>query len=273
MGWTSSPGGLGLGPRACRVHQHSRATGARVPGPAVLTSYPWRLSTGSEVLRGRTALRATLARVVGPAGSTSCPGGLATGSDNPRGRKSLPFVSGQCPRAPDVDQLSRATRTGVRGPAVSTSTPGRLALWSMARIVDKLPGSLGPMPEVLRAQPDVPGDLGPCSSACGVEQLSRATRARVRWPAQSTKSHERHVLGSVDSRGRQVLPVDSGSGRGLTGSTSSPGRLGPMPEVLRAQPDVPGDLGPCSSACGNDQLCRATRAWVRGPTGSTSSPG
>ena len=216
-----------------------------------------RLSLGSWALRGRPAVpedlrpvlitrgvenlsRLSLASVRGPPMSTSSPGRLALVSEGPR-----------CPPALPGDSRSR------QWPALSTSSPGRL----------------GPMPEVLRAQPDVPGDLGPCSSACGVEELSRATRARVRWPAQSTKSHERHVLGSVDSRGRQVLPVDSGSGRGLTGSTSSPGRLGPMPEVLWAQPDVPGDLGPCSSACGNDQLCRATRAWARGPTGSTSSPG
>ena len=46
------------------------------------------------------------------------------------------------------------------------------------------------MPEVLWAQPDVPGDLGPCSSACGVEQLSRATRGRVRWPVMSTSVPE-----------------------------------------------------------------------------------
>ena len=237
--------------------KQSQATLELVRCLAGSTISPGRLGPGSEGLCCRPAFPGDSARVTGPAVSTNCAGRLGPVSHGLRYQPAVPGNSGLCPRALGIELLCRRTRAHVRGPAGSTSSPG----------------SLGPMPEVLRAQPDVPGDLGPCSSACGVEQLSRATRARVRWPAQSTKSHERHVLGSVDSRGRQVLPVDSGSGRGLTGSTSSPGRLGPMPEVLWAQPDVPGDLGPCSSACGNDQLCRATRAWVRGPTGSTSSPG
>ena len=103
--------------------------------------------------------------------------------------------------------------------------------------------------------------------------MSRASRAMVRGPAWSTSSPGRLELGSEVPQGSPAFPGDSRSGRWPTLSTSSPGRLGPMPEGLQARPDVPADLGPCSSACGVDQLSRATRAPVRWPARSTGSPG
>ena len=48
------------------------------------------------------------------------------------------------------------------------------------------------MPEVLRARPDVPVDLGPCSSACSVDQL-----------------YQRHRPRSDGPQGRPALPIDS----------------------------------------------------------------
>ena len=150
---------------------------------------------------------------------------------------------------------------------MSTSTPGRLELRSMARIVDQLPGRLGPMPEVLRAQPDVPGDIGPCYSACRVKQLSRATWARVRWPAPSTKTHERLVLGSVDSRFRPVFPGNSGSGRGPAGSTRSPGRLSIESECPRCQLALLGDSCSFLSARGFDLLTWVIGIGSDGPRG------
>ena len=65
-----------------------------------------------------------------------------------------------------MDQLSRETQACLRGPAVSYSSPGRLVLLSK-----------GPC-----RPPDIQGDLGPCSSARTVDQLSWVTRACVRFP-------------------------------------------------------------------------------------------
>ena len=56
-------------------------------------------------------------------------------------------------------------------------------------------------------------------------------------------------------------------------STMSPGLFGPVPKAPRAQPDVPGDSNPALMARRVDQLSQETRAYVRGPTGLTSSPG
>ena len=46
-----------------------------------------------------------------------------------------------------------------------------------------------------------------------------------------------------------------------------------MPEGQQGPPVVPGDSGQALKARGVDQLSLATRAWVRLPVGSTSSPG
>ena len=110
------------------------------------------------------------------------------------------------------------------------------------------------MPEGLRARPDVPADLGPCSSACGVDQLSRATRATVRWPARSTRSPGRLVLGSVGPQGR------------------------PVPQVTRAWAEgrgvarFPGQLALGSEGPPFDKNSRVTRVRFFFPTESTTCP-
>ena len=265
------PGDSRSGPRARSVDQQSLATRARLRGPAGSTSCPSLLGPCSEGPRGRPALphdscpaviasgfnklsRATQASVRGPTVSTSSAGRLALGSEVPWGRPDVRGFSGYGPRSRVVHQLSRATRARFRGPAGFTSIPRRLALRSMAHIVDQSPGRLGPMPEGLRARPDVPADLGPCSSACGVDQLSRATRAPVRWPARSTGSPGRLVRGSVGPRGR------------------------PVPQVTRAWAECrgvarfPGQLALGSEGPPFDKNSRVTRVRFFFPTESTTWP-
>ena len=137
-----------------------------------------------------------------------------------------------------------------------------------------------------------------------VHQLSRATLARARGPAGSTRCHGRNVPGSACQRCRPEFTGDSALARvpalwtSCTGthtlvskalggdqlSRETPARLRvpagstscPRPLVLwseghrvdmvfRATRTVP--EGP-----GIEQLSRATRALVRGPLGSTSVP-
>ena len=79
------------------------------------------------------------------------------------------------------------------------------------------------MPEVLQARPDVPGERGLCSSDCGVDQLSRETRAPVLWPMRSTATPGRLVLGTRARGVHQLSRVTRTRVQGPTGSTSSPG--------------------------------------------------
>ena len=72
-----------------------------------------------------------------------------------------------------------------------------------------------------------------------MDQLSWASRARVRLP---------------------------------TGSTSCPARLGPFSEALKCRPAVPGDSGPDGRACSVDQPSWATQAHSRGPASSSNCP-
>ena len=112
--------------------------------------------------------------------------------------------------------MSWVTRAWILGHAVTTSCPG----------------SLRPVSKGLRCRPAVLGDSGRCPRARGVDQLSRATRVRVRVPV---------------------------------GLSRCPGRLQPGTEGPLGRPTVPGDSGPCLRARGIDQLYRATRALVQGP--------
>ena len=184
--------------------------------------------------------------------------------------------------------MSRDSRAMVRGPAWSTSSLGRLELGSEVpqgspafpgdsrsgrwpTLSTSSPGRLGPMPEGLQARPDVPADLGPCSSACGVDQLSRATRAPVRRPAKLTGSPGPLVRGSVGPRGRPVPPGDSGLGRVSRGHQISRTTRARVrgPAVGQA---VFGDSGSGVLPRGVDHLSRTTHARFRGPGGSTSCP-
>ena len=141
-------------PTAGRVDQLSQVTKASVRGPALSSSCPGQHPLVSEVPRCPLAVREIRARVSVPMGSTAV-------RDN-----SCPD-----PRDCSFDPLCSTTPTWVRVLAVSTSLPGRLTS-----------GSKGP-----RFQPQVPGDSGLGPSACRVDQVSRATRARVRLPAGSIR--------------------------------------------------------------------------------------
>ena len=110
------------------------------------------------------------------------------------------------------------------------------------------------MPEVLRAQPDVPGDLGPCSSACG-----------------SNSSPARLGPGSDGLRGRPKLTSDSCLGPWTHGVDQFPHATRPRAEGSRGPPALGGDSRSSLSARGVDQHSWATRAPVRGPAGWTSS--
>ena len=199
--------------------------------------------------------RTTHACVQGCAGSTSCSRRLGPGSEGPRCRPALPAASGQDPRALVVDQLSRATRACVLGQAWSTRCPGRLVL-----------GSEGP-----RGRPAVTGHsvLGP--SARGFDQESRETRARVRMPAVSTHFEgdlgpSRRVRG-VDLPFGRIRPMPKGHG-----FDKHPGRLWTLLGAAVSN-SCPRELalGPRAPVVAQHSL--ATRASVRGPEGSKSSPG
>src|SRR5512137_2969260 len=113
--------------------------------------------------------------------------------------------------------MSRATLARLREPAVWTSYPGSLALASMApQGRPAVPGDWGLGPKALgvdqlsratrarirgpAGQPDIPGDSGADPRACRIaqdswsDQLSRATRAWVRWPAGTSSSRGRVAL-------------------------------------------------------------------------------
>ena len=143
-------------------------------------------------------------------------------------------------RACGVDQLPWATWARVPGPTGLTSCPGQLGNRSV----------------VLRGRPAHPGDSGSCPMARGVEQLSRRTRARIRWPARST-----------------IYPRLLWLGSGASGVEYTPGRLGLMSIDLRGRPSVPCDSGPGPMVQGVDQLSQTSRALFRGPAVWTSSPG
>ena len=184
--------------------------------------------------------RAPRARVRGTKGSTSCPGRLGTWSEGLRCRPAIPGNSGPCPKASGLLQLSRGTRDRARGPWCQTALPG-----------DTHFGPSSP-----RGRPEVLSDSGPCPRARGVRQLSRASRAWVRAPGVDQKS--RMTLARV----RRPLS-----------STCGPGRLGPVPDVPWVRSAVPNVSCPGPTACGFNQLSRATRSQVRGPTGLSRDPG
>ena len=168
------------------VDHLSRRTHARFRGPRGYTSCPEHFGPVSEGPRSRPLSLATQARVQGPKGSTSspndsCPAAIACG----------------------FEKLSRATQANVRGPTQTTNCPGRLRLRSevlrngrallgdsrlglWARGVDQQSRRTRARVEGPWGRPAVPRHLGRCPRARGVEQLSRAILAGVRWRAGST---------------------------------------------------------------------------------------
>ena len=152
-----------------------------------------------------------------------------------------------------------------------TSFTGRLGpVLDVPRGLPAVPGDSRPGPRV-RGGPALPGALGPCSMSRGVYQLSqvtpaqvlgfavdqlyRAPRDRARCPAGSTSCPGGHRPGSECPRGRTSVP-----------------RLGPGSQVPWGQPGVPGNSHSSPRARGLDQLSWVNRAQVRYPHGWTSLP-
>ena len=150
---------------------------------------------------------------------------------------------------------------------------------------------------------DCPGRWGPAPKALGVDQRSRATRARVRGPVVWTSCHRPLGPGSEFTLGLPAVAGDSGPcprargfdqlsrvTRALFGGTVVqpvvPGDSGrcPMSRIIdqaswansvgrRGQSADSCDSGPCPRPCGVKQKSWVTPARVRGPAVSTNRPG
>ena len=105
-----------------------------------------------------------------------------------------------------------------------------------------------------------------------MEQLSLATRARLRMHVRSTSSPGGLGLRYDGPRGRSAVPDDALPAPWAWGSTSSPGRLGPGSDGPGVCPAVPYDLRLSPIPRALHQLSRATRASDQGLTGSTNTP-
>ena len=173
-------------------------------------------------------------------------------------------------------------------------------------MVDHLSRRHRPVSQVPQGRPVIPGDLGPASSARGVNQMSLATRALLRWHVGSTSCPRRLGLMSEGPRCRPPLPGDSGSGlrahrvdhlfwvsrlapsalgvnqlsratwasvRGPAWSTICPERHKLVSQVPRDRPDIPGDPGLGSSTRGVNYLSLPNWALLRWQAVSTRSPG
>ena len=179
-------------------------------------------------------------------GSTSGPGHLTPGS-----------------RDGVVDLRSRATRSSARGPAMSTKSPGRLGSWSKVLRSTSCPGRPGPMPGGPRGRPGLPGDSRPCPKPRGVNQMSRATSARLQVPAGSTSGPRWLGPGSEGLRGRQAVPGSRARVRGPERSTGCPVGIGPFAKGPRLQPAVQGHSRTGPKSLGIDKLSLQTPARLR----------
>ena len=157
------------------------------------------------------------------------------------------------------------TRDRARDTLESTSCTGQIGPVSDALVeTTSSRGGLGLGFDGLRGLPAIPGNAGTCprdcrnvSRDCRVYQLSRATHARAlaRGPAGSTS---RPCDLGPHPRARGVYQQsweNQTSAGGPTVSRSCPGRLA---------------SSWCVRSLGVDQLYRVTRAWVCGPSASTS---
>ena len=106
-----------------------------------------------------------------------------------------------------------------------------------------------------------------------VHQLSRATLARARGPAGSTRCHGRNVPGSACQRCRPEFTGDSALARVPALWTSCTGTHTLVSKALGVDQLSRETAGSAPSACGVDQLSRATRALVRGPPCRHGFPG
>ena len=235
------------------------------PRPAVPTSCPGRLGPGSQVPWARPDVlgdlvpgssarevdqlaRAPQARVPGPTESTSCPGRLGPMPEVPGARPDVPGDRGPGSSACGVDQLSQAPRARIEGQRDPSALPGDSSSGPRAAGSTSCPRGHAAGSDSPRGRPAVRGDSGQCPRAHDVDQLSRATRTGFRGPAGSTSTAGRHALVSEGPRvmsprcpGRLALGssapgvdklsrVTQAQVRDSVGSTSSPGRSGPVSE-------------------------------------------
>ena len=176
----------------------------------------------------------------------------------------------------------------------------------MLAVSTSFPRELGPGSEVPQGRPPVPGDSGPGPRACGVDRLSRGTRARVHGHAVSTGCPGGLGPASEGPPGRPAVQVDSGPSlkarvvdqlsqalgpvsegtwvrpgvpgdrtrvRRPLGSTICPGRYWPGSKGPRGPPAGPRDSGPVLMARGVNQQSLAPGARVRNPSVLSSCPG
>ena len=120
---------------------------------------------------------------------------------------SSPLLPGPVCEAPQFHQLSRMSCSRFRGTAVPPGVPADLGPGPRASFTC-CPARRGCGSKNQLGRPPPPGDLRPGPWACGIDHLSRDTRARFRGPAESTSSNWR--LGPVNEGPwcRPVLPSD-----------------------------------------------------------------
>ena len=180
------PGNLRSCPRTRIFNQLSQATRAHVREPAGSTSCPVRLGPGSEGPRCRPAvpyhsrLRPMSRR------STSCPRRLWPTTEGAQMLTSYPRRPGPGPGPMRSKGCPRGIRPVPAGQQVLPVDPGDSVPCLRAQDVDQIFRALGPGCEVRRGRPTVPHDSGTGQKARMFKQLSRTTRAWVRWPAWST---------------------------------------------------------------------------------------
>ena len=151
------------------------------------------------------------------------------------------------------------------------------------------PGRLKPRSKVLRGRPALPGYLRWCPMARGVEQTSGVIAGMPKGPRGPADVPG--VLCPVQSEGprcQRALPADSGQDLRSAGFTCLSGESGPCPRAhgfgkhpgrlwtllgAAVSNSCPRELALGPRAPGVDQLSLATRASVRVPEGSKSSPG
>ena len=182
--------------------------------------------------------RPTRSLVRADTGSTSYPSAVAQASGLTRGRSAVPGASDPGPKSCGDDQLSRPTLPGfelTRGHPVSRANavpgPRNCGVHQLSR--PTLSWS-----ELTRAGPAVQADLDPGPRGCGVDQLSCPTPSRVRAYTGSTSCPGRIGPVPVGPKYRPTVPVDSrvtrARDRDSAGSTRSPGRFGLMSDGLRS---------------------------------------
>ena len=159
------------------------------------------------------------------------------------------------------------------GPRFQTTLQGDLSSIRWPAVLSSAPGHLGHMPETLWGRPALPGDSGPGRNSHGVDQMSRATRARpdCLWGRPAVQGDSR--FGLIVRRVDQLSRANRTRVRGPVVSTSSPGLIALLSDGLRGQPDVPGDLGSGPKCRGVHQLSRTTQPGSEGLCGRPVFPG